>query len=131
MRDVELKACPFCGAAAKIKKLGVGMFSQAEKMGIGPRWDISCTADFQCVRVIESTKDEAVSAWNRRAPHWQPIESAPKEGENVLLDHPNWGQRILIGSWDDNEQAWRVLGWGCPATQPTQWHPLPSLPENE
>ncbi len=131
MIEIELKECPFCGAAAKMKKLGVGMFSQAEKLGMSARWDVSCTADFQCVRVIEMTREDAVAAWNKRASNWQPIATAPKDCRSILLDNPAWGHRVLIGSWDETEQAWRVMGFGCPAAQPTNWQPLPAPPEVE
>ncbi|MCX2894363.1 hypothetical protein ORG27_12325 [Stenotrophomonas lactitubi] len=62
-------------------------------------------------------------------PRWQPIETAPRDGQPVLLDHPKWHTRVLRGGWDVDEMAWRVDGFGCPATQPTKWHPLPAAPE--
>lgn len=70
-----------------------------------------------------------LSAIDAPAPQWQPIETAPKDGTPVLLDHPDWHMRVLRGGWDVDELAWRVGGFGCPATQPTKWHPLPAPPE--
>lgn len=65
------------------------------------------------------------------APQWQPIESAPKDGRPLLLDHPDWHSRVMRGGWDAHELAWRVHGFGCPATQPSHWQPLPAPPEVE
>ncbi|MEN5154732.1 hypothetical protein [Stenotrophomonas muris] len=65
------------------------------------------------------------------SPQWQPISTAPKHGQPVLLDHPDWHSRVMRGGWDAHELAWRVHGFGCPATQPTKWHPLPAPPEVE
>lgn len=62
-------------------------------------------------------------------PQWQPIETAPKDGCPVLLDHPEWHTRVLRGGWDAHAMAWRVHGFGCPMNQPTRWHPLPALPK--
>jgi len=70
-----------------------------------------------------------VCYWRTRAPQWQPIETAPKDGRPLLLDHPDWHTRVLRGGWDAHEQAWRAHGFGCPATQPSHWHPLPGQPE--
>ncbi len=60
---------------------------------------------------------------------WHPIDSAPKDGRNILLDYPRWAQRAMPGRWDKSENVWRLIGLGCPWTQPTKWHPLPELPE--
>ncbi|WP_164241969.1 hypothetical protein [Stenotrophomonas maltophilia] len=76
----------------------------------------------------EEIADEVIAAI---APQWQPIESAPKDGRPLLLDHPDWHTRVLRGAWDAHELAWRVHGFGCPATQPTKWQPLPAPPEVE
>lgn len=70
-----------------------------------------------------------LSAINSPAPQWQPIETAPRNGCPVLLDHPAWHRRVLRGEWDAAALAWRVQGLGCPVNQPTRWHPLPARPE--
>lgn len=62
---------------------------------------------------------------------WKPIESAPRDGRPVLVDHPSWHIRVLRGGWDAHELAWRVHGYGCPVTQPQYWMPLPPPPEVE
>ncbi|MGY5921364.1 hypothetical protein ACS9ZL_08460 [Stenotrophomonas africana] len=72
-----------------------------------------------------------LSAIDAPAPQWQPIETAPKDGRPLLLDHPGWHTRVLRGGWDAHDLAWRVHGFGCPATQPSKWQPLPAPPEVE
>lgn len=68
---------------------------------------------------------------------WQPIETAPKDGD-VLLYCPRRG--VVRGRWDTSKYAkkprpyWtndRECLWGIAATrddQPTHWMPLPSPP---
>lgn len=75
---------------------------------------------------------------------WQPIETAEKDGEPVLLYKPDErmsGEYILAGYWGEwpgNGECWIAvgggpLGWyskvveglqGCP----THWKPLPEAP---
>lgn len=60
---------------------------------------------------------------------WERMETCPRDGSHVLLHHPAWNIQRVQGWWDAEEKAWRLLKWGCVATQPELWHPLPSLPE--
>lgn len=63
---------------------------------------------------------------------WLPIETAVEaveSGRQVLLYNRVWGVKILMGGWDDHEDAWRVPGYGCPYDQPSHWHPLPEPPK--
>ncbi len=71
---------------------------------------------------------------------WQPIETAPKDGTEVLLSNPTDGY-VLIGHFvapcsvlpdsPDDEQDWYTtegdyLGTvGNSSTAPTHWMPLP------
>lgn len=65
---------------------------------------------------------------------WQPIETAPKDGTNVVLAS---SERVTFGRWLDNSQTrWPWEGWITPdgpwgpkATKaPTHWMPLPEPP---
>lgn len=60
---------------------------------------------------------------------WNPISTGPRDGRQVLLHHDSWYMPVIQGSWDAHEQAWRVLGFGCVASQPQLWHPLPDSPQ--
>lgn len=70
---------------------------------------------------------------------WQPIETAPKDGSNILLYSPDG---IYEASWSlryppAKDGFWRPLdlpshGCGCcgePDDEPTHWMPLPEPPE--
>ena len=61
---------------------------------------------------------------------WQPIETAPKDGTEVLLCEPLSGgyHFIVVGAF------WRQLDWitgGGRQVDPTHWMPLPAPPEIE
>lgn len=73
----------------------------------------------------------------QRETGWQPIETAPKDGD-VFLHFPQWGP--IRGHWDDERYSkvprpyWthdREWLWGRRATRanpPTHWMPLPDHP---
>jgi hypothetical protein len=63
---------------------------------------------------------------------WQPIETAPKDGSNVLLSPAFERERVTVGSWDlddvgEGGQCWRCLELS-ERLEPTHWMPLPSPP---
>ena len=76
---------------------------------------------------------------------WQPIETAPKDGNYVLLtggehDHNHWygagpEPSMVVGRWTPNYGApgWMFANWdGDFRTEylnPTHWMPLPEKPE--
>ena len=59
---------------------------------------------------------------------WQPIETAPKDGTDVLLGAEGW---VIIGSWFrfDDEGNGRWMHEDGATCDPTHWQPLPSPPE--
>ena len=58
---------------------------------------------------------------------WQPIESAPKDDEEVLLYFANGDMEIA--DWREDAQMWDGLSGWIRAT-PTHWMPLPDPPES-
>lgn len=64
---------------------------------------------------------------------WQPIETAPKDGTDILLlcvskARSFGGTRVLQGSWSGNTgyEKWYTM---CNyVMQPTHWMPLPAAP---
>jgi hypothetical protein len=69
---------------------------------------------------------------------WLPIETAPKDGESVILGFKDFSAE---GFWMDDpaRNHWRETGWffsdddiltGHP-THPTYWQPLPATPTEE
>ena len=55
---------------------------------------------------------------------WQPIKTAPRDGENVLLW---WFGRPVIGSWLKRGE-WCDETLGTYDEKPTHWMPLPEPP---
>jgi hypothetical protein len=59
---------------------------------------------------------------------WQPIETAPKDGKEVL----GYDLGVISGMcWNGRWWEWTVLSWsdGTFATDPTHWMPLPEPPK--
>ena len=73
---------------------------------------------------------------------WQPIETAPKDGGDIILTD---GNSSHVGRWCDSdlpEYPWRFLdstykledelnGWRAGKYGPTHWQPLPKPPTGE
>lgn len=57
---------------------------------------------------------------------WQPIETAPKDGENILLGI-NLGYLMYAQSSFWLADKWADWDW----RKPTHWMPLPEPPEDE
>jgi len=85
---------------------------------------------------MEAIVARALLAERERATAWQPIETAPKDGTEVLLFFPLdgldlrvWPQRIIAeyrhGLWVWQGRA--VRGYS-ESYQPTHWMPLPQEP---
>lgn len=54
---------------------------------------------------------------------WQPIETAPKDGERILLSGPTG--RISVGFYEKVDGSWF---WPLGLAQPTHWQSLPATP---
>lgn len=125
MSEIELKACPFCGSQAVI------YFWQDEDLwshNIVEWQKVRCTGcecegQSSCEGFEES--ETAVAVWNTRAPQWQPIETAPKDGAEVDLWHPKLG-RITGSNWDTYMERWTIL---CDSEGPTHFMLPPAAPE--
>jgi hypothetical protein len=64
-------------------------------------------------------------------PAWRPIETAPKDGSEILLAHPDGS--MVVGWWCENGLHGRVSGWSdgddFAMTWPSHWMPIPAAPE--
>jgi hypothetical protein len=72
---------------------------------------------------------------------WQPIETAPKDGTNIMVYCPRLGV-CCPATWNDDKYAkkrrpywthWGQSIWGVSLVredQPTRWMPMPQPPEN-
>lgn len=84
---------------------------------------------------------DALAAYDDSTPDseggWRPIETAPKDGTDVLL-HVDWQPLTVIGFYGtrtEDEATWRVA-WDHAAVrdgydEPTHWQPLPAPPSQE
>jgi hypothetical protein len=60
---------------------------------------------------------------------WQPIETAPKDGRDVLVCYAvRDGQRVVCGRWLRWQKRWITDIGFVPATH---WMPLPAPPPDE
>lgn len=54
---------------------------------------------------------------------WQPIETAPRDGTEVLLHQSRW---VTIGCFDPDDNSWWCVEGG--EIEPDHWQPLPAPP---
>lgn len=73
---------------------------------------------------------------------WQSIETAPKDGTEIIIFVPAWTRKVHIGAYDvdvrllngkeiNRSEGWAItgpgVGWHDP--EPTHWMPLPGGPK--
>ena len=84
--------------------------------------------DDKAIRAIGLGVDNAGPDHPKWDGGWMPIETAPKDGAEILVyrpRQPNWQQEIFMVSWSDGDWcdiAGILLG-------PTHWMPLPQPPK--
>jgi len=60
---------------------------------------------------------------------WQPIETAPKDGQYFLAYAPGCG-RLLMRCWSEqSSETFALEGPSWKNPEPTHWMPLPPAPE--
>ena len=108
----ELLPCPFCGGEADLHH---DAMIHVECLG--------CTAS-----AYAFDQSAAIAAWNRRAPVWQPIATAPEEGQML-----GWGERDGVNVVDCDNRLDRNGGVeyfnGDVYCVVTHWQPLPAPPQ--
>jgi Protein of unknown function (DUF551) len=60
--------------------------------------------------------------------NWQPIETAPKDGTDILV-YSN--ERIISAHWSVPADAWVEVVHDYSFAAPTHWMPLPEPPKGE
>jgi hypothetical protein len=105
----------------------LGMHPDDPMPNDGPRWGY----------YAEMATAAFAVAKQHLAPQWQPIETAPKDGEKVLVGRFKrgcpWNGRIAVDWYRRPGDNAGFIGWGRfnPQNWPaTHWMPLPSPPEN-
>lgn len=139
--EAMLKPCPFCGrkAALCILEDSPGELISA--------W-VNCTCGIETRE--RRTEREAIELWNTRAAaqssgvrEWQPIETAPREGQFLALMHdgrepPNPFHEIIEwndhgfgkGTWmNDGGSEYDEDAEAKGYARPLLWMPLPASPD--
>lgn len=83
---------------------------------------------------VSRTQVEAIEIANRivatRDDSWQPIETAPKDGNEILIVVAGIGNPARVGFWDAAFDPGVWSKWpGREPMRPTHWKPLPIAPE--
>lgn len=63
-----------------------------------------------------------------RSGEWRPIESAPKDGRDLLIVDARYGHPVRIGFWDEGRGGVWSIWPGRERIHPTHWRPLPASP---
>ena len=127
---VGLLPCPFCGKPPALVTDGPDDYDPTDS----DDWrvyHVFCENE-NCVQpgvYGDEIATTAIVAWNTRATAWQPIETAPKDGTEVLLGHAN---SIWLDYWtmaNELDGFWAMCDqWEDPEV-PTHWMPLPAAPQ--
>ena len=63
-------------------------------------------------------------------PVWEPIETAPRDGANILVCWPQQGSLVMLVWYSPSHNYWRRPGGDAVVPmQATHWMPLPSPPK--
>lgn len=117
---IALLPCPFCGGEASL--------SIGEQNG-QPRHYVEC---LKCAACADMTFSEATAAycWNARTHQWQPIETAPRDGEWIMAYWPTMGIGMFpfVVFWDEGWEPASHYARDYGEVYPTHWMPLPPPP---
>lgn len=84
----------------------------------------------QKITIMKRT-DELLTSAEQGNGGWQPIETAPRDGEDILALHHNRSVQLVV-AWDSDEQRWGTLdGPSYHADAFTDWMPLPQPPQEK
>ena len=93
--------------------------------------------------ILASDAIELAVAFTQQPGGWRPIETAPKDGEPILIWKPNErmvGEYMMAAYWDNSDepgfvpvggqhrQGYLSSVTGTPQGFPTHWQPLPAPP---
>jgi hypothetical protein len=105
--------CPWCGGKPELEEV-LAIWVCTECLAEGP------------------PEDEDGTLWNTRAPDWQDISTAPRDGTDVLI---GLGDTIAIGFYCPENDPRLPPGWIWAGEdlwfrcEPTHWMPLPAPPK--
>jgi len=109
------KTCPAC--ERELDELR--MMRTEPSAACAQRWGIECRAVASALYRGRAEENARLRAER----DWQPIETAPRDGTELLLVDPT-GRRE-VGFWSREGLRWSVF---YAVAQPTHWMPLPEAP---
>lgn len=135
----ELRECPFCGGGeTRIdeNRLRPTMTGQGSLVSVEiHHWCPASEGQPRRNHMVKVGRDRAfaISAWNRRADDWQPIETAPRDGTVIdLWFAGKWNCRMPGFVWRPGVDFWHSESTHqCFNHDPniaTHWRPLPKGP---
>lgn len=127
----DLLPCPFCGGEAECDET----YPDSDHDNTH---HVSCLFDGCAGNIYQPNettwgREEAITAWNTRAPQWQPMETAPKDGRKILLLIDE-GRDIIQGYWNIAAECWKAknqTGFAYRIHFPGHWQPSPQPPEDK
>lgn len=81
----------------------------------------------------EQTKAALSRAEAQREEEWKPIESAPQQGEHVIVFDPRWGVCEGLHTAGLERRGWWIASFNGQVLEgnPTHWKPRPSPPAKD
>jgi Lar family restriction alleviation protein len=128
--EPDLKPCPFCG--------GTNTEIDGKFTDNGSAFWVccnDCNGRGPALYKKGDMKIPAMESWNQRYDQWQPIETAPKDGNPFLAFCDMDGAKFqTVLTWEEvgAKYPWRDWnGVGIHNEVPTHWMPLPSAPKTD
>jgi hypothetical protein len=104
---------PVAGGRARAEQMAQKLDGVAEIMG--------GRGSYVPSEIARICREAAAALREARAEAWQPIETAPKDGTEILLEGPNYRR---VGNWARLRQCWSIDALP-PVKPPMRWLPLP------
>lgn len=118
----------------QIEKLAISLFDTHYNYAGNWKWEKeNITSVYEYWRKLA----KAAIAAMKPQESWQPIETAPKNGTNILVWWPNEFHCPLVAHWNNGKYNGDKIGWKLTAwsnskeTEPTHWMPLPQPPKQK
>lgn len=122
--------CPKCGESGVPNKHECPVVGNCPDCGVG--WTLGREVDgrvhtpggMDCLRRQNAALRERLE--------WRPFETAPKDGTDLLVFHPEAGVSIVVYHWThygDGPHRWQTTDGTVLTYAPTHWMPLPDAPE--
>ncbi len=103
---------------------------EASRAGLSETERIAYPGTLDRIRFLHGERERLATARVDGERQWQPIETAPKDGNPVLLYWPYWRGRAVIGYFAYTGK-WCCIHALTDGPGPTHWMPLPKPPSDQ